>query len=265
MPARAGASPAATRGRSRRRARTRSTSSASPNGAPATPGAAAARRETACGDSDNSSQRPRASVVIRWKGHQNERRHSARRNPRETPPTTPSTPAPPHPLPPPQAPSPPSTARGPAVRDARRGRRARDVGVSSRTAHPTGEPTGARPRARAYEGEATRNNVVGGAGPVPNQVSVCQEPGGVRFTHRTQSAGGYFRRCPKAVVPSQDDRAWSGLQPSRTEWRSGTSRLPWSLPTTLRPLSVLPRSRVQTPQQDKVEVKSSQVKCATCR
>ena len=173
VPARAGASPAATRGRSRRRARTQSTSSASPNEAPATPGAEAARRATAWGDSDNSSQRPRASVVIRWKGHQNERRHSTRRNPRENPPTTPSTPAPPHPLPPPQAPSPPSTARGPAVRDARRGRRARDVGVSSRTAHPTGEPTGARPRARAYEGEATRNNVVGGAGPVPNQVSVC--------------------------------------------------------------------------------------------
>ena len=80
---------------------------------------------------------------------------------------------PPHPLPFTQAPSTSRTARDLAVRGARRGRGARDVEVSSSTAHPTGEPTGAYPRVCAYGGEATRDNVVGGAGPVPVSMSVC--------------------------------------------------------------------------------------------
>ena len=86
-----------------------------------------------------------------------------------------------------------------------------------------------------------------------------------------ESAGGYFRRCPNAVVPSQDDRAWSGLQPSRTVRQRGSAKSargpphllprPWPLPTTLRPWSVLPRGPRSTGQikfNGTSQVKSSQ-------
>ena len=76
----------------------------------------------------------------------------ARNHGTHTPPTTHSVALPTHP--PPQAPRPSCTARALAVRGARRVR-ARDVEVSSSTAHPIGEPPGAHPRVRVYGGGAT--------------------------------------------------------------------------------------------------------------
>ena len=60
-------------------------------------------------------------------------------------------------------------------------------------AHPTGEPTGAYSRVCAYGGEATRDNVVGGAGPVPNQMSVCPRRG--RPANRGLEAGATAFPC----------------------------------------------------------------------
>ena len=77
---------------------------------------------------------------------------------KHTPPTTHSAALPTYPSP--QAPRPSCTARVLAVRDARRVR-ARDVEVSSSTAHPIGEPTGAHPRVRAYGGGAAQRRLWG--------------------------------------------------------------------------------------------------------
>ena len=76
----------------------------------------------------------------------------------------------------------------------------------------------------------------------------------------------YLRRCPQAVVPRRDDRAWSGLQPSWTVRQRG------SVKTALRPSSLTPEA-VATPhhapplvraglsaQVNSSQVKSSQVK-----
>ena len=51
--------------------------------------------------------------------------------------------------------------------------RARNVEVSSSTAHPIGEPTGAHPRVRAYGGGAAQRRLWGVRDRSRKQLSVC--------------------------------------------------------------------------------------------
>ena len=144
---------------------------ATPDGAAQRQFWASERSRRATGDTptrnNNRNRHTRGGGTALDRAHDAEER---RNHGTHTPPTTHSAALPTHP--PSQAPRPSCIARVLAVRGARRVR-ARDVEVSSSTAHPIGEPTGAHPRVRAYGGGAAQRRLWGVRDRSRKQLSVC--------------------------------------------------------------------------------------------